>query len=582
MHYSWVMGNVQTRSEIVDGRAAFGQETDSALDVTPRSSSEGKYTASLVLFTVLLFLTPFLFGGRSDLSVSVIRAVFLLFFLVRAVFLTISQARSSRVGYFRVLKFFPYPRANRYFMYCVPLLLFVGVQMLALPYSVLNVLSPFSAEAYVQTGAFDADGSGFGYISLDPLATRNGFLWILVFGILGAELLSLEVHTYMYSSHRHSRKKRHRSSMPTEFAESSRAFDFYSEFFLSSLIYLSLACSLVAIFHLASGSEQLFGMFAPDVNFQGHSRAHYPFVSPNHLAVVLEIGLMLSFVKILRDRQLRGLSIEPREDETLMRRVVRTIGQWENQAKEVVAFVVLLLGLFLTGSRAGITISLSAITVLWMYYKLFPVVVLGSRVRRSYSSSKRFGRSQNRFNWLPALVFPLVLVFVAFFFMGDRSRNQLASRMETGIQEGLDIGRKQLQGISLEVFSENPLWGVGLNAWKQSAPKFANETLAPWELDYAHNEYLQFLAELGLIGSALLVCPLFYLFGRVCRAVKETDLPEVMSTTQKFYLSGLFLCFLVPFLHAWVDFPLHMPAVSFSMLCSFVLFSRALIFYLKR
>jgi O-antigen ligase len=583
------MRNVTASSQIFDQGTAGVQEIDSSLDVTPDEVEERKYTASLLLFTAALFLTPFLFGGRSDVSASVIRGVFLLFFLVRALCLTYAEAMAGKLSFFRALKFFPYPEANRYFLYFVPLLLFAGFQSLPLPYPVLSMLSPMSAEAYLQAGAFDPGGPGVGYLSLDPRATRNGFLWILVCGILGAELLSFGRFPYIYSSRRgHGRKGRRnystsrRNSGSADFAESSRTFDFYAEYFISCLILLALVCSLVSIFHLASRSEMLFGIFSPEVNFLGHSRAHWPFVSPNHLAVVLEAGLILSFLNILRDRQMRGLSVELREDEPFMGRMVRVIRQWENQAKEIVTFLVILLGLFLTGSRAGISISLGAISVLWLYYKLFPVSVMRNPVRLRRSSSLKRRRNINRSLWLQMILFPLVLVSIAFFFMGDSSRNQLASRIETGIQEGLDIGRRQLQGISMDVFSASPVWGVGLNAWRQLAPRYAGDALAPWELDYAHNEYLQFLAEFGLVGSLMLLLPLGYLVSGSIRRIRENNFFSRLTNAQKFYLLGTFLCVLVPLLHAWVDFPLHMPGVCFAIIAGCIIFTRTFTFYLAK
>lgn len=552
-----------------------------SVNISPINSSEKKITASLVLFTLLLFITPFLYGGRSDLSSSVIRSIFFSFFIIRAIFLNVDILSSFPKNLVK-LRFFPHVSGNRFFLYCVPILVFVGIQCVPISgdsffSSIFSFLSPGTYEAYLMSGAFSELGSGVWYLSLDPFSSRNGFLWILVFSILGAEILSLENYSYKYSSKTHSRKKtkkRKSSSSLVEFGENSRSFDYYSEYLISSVVLVSFILSLVAIFHLALGLDALFGIFSPDVVFQSHSRAHWPFVSPNHLAVVLEIGLIFSFLGILRDRQLRGLSIENREDETLLRKFARVSSQWENQAKELIVFVVLLLGLFLSGSRAGITISLSAISILWIYYKLNPVGIINSS-RGRISTSLKLRKRESKLNLILIFVFPVLIVFLAFFFMGDRSRNQLVNRIETSIDEGLDMGRRELQGLSLKVIQQSPLFGVGLNAWSSQAVKFAPDVLAPWKLDYAHNEYLQLFGEVGIIGMLLLLSPIILLGFNCYKKTKENDLYTNLTSIQKLYILGLSLTFFAPLLHSLVDFPMHMPAVSFVMLCSFLILARS-------
>jgi hypothetical protein len=568
------MRNIQTQnnSDVID--ASIGSALNhEALDVSPEKVRERKYTLAFSLFVAFLILTPLLFGGRSGVTASAIKASFFCFFFLRVLWFTFKKTKGKRFGIPGSLSFFRENQAYVYFLYCVPFLLFVSIQALPLPYSVLSFLAPLSAEAYLKAGAFVAGGTGYGYISLNPQDTLSGLTWLLFFSILGSELLSYNFKKYEYSSRRRSSSKRSRTS--AQFAQSSREFDRYAETLQSTLIYTAFMCALIAISHLASGAEQLFGLYAPDVIFQGHSRAHWPFVSPNHLAVVLEIGLILSFVRILRDRQLRGLSIEIREDEPIIKRVSKLVSQWEHQAKDIIICLVIFLGLFLSGSRAGIFLSALALTSLWVFYRLYPVQLIGARreIRRAGSSrrgaKKPFMNGPVRF--FQIALFPLLLFFVAFFFMGDRSRNQLASRVETGVNEGLDFGRRQLQGISFEVFYSSPLWGVGVNSWKEKAPAFASDELAPWKLDFAHNEYLHFLSEIGLIG---LLCAFFPLSIGLLRLARMAHLIYMLSVSQKFYFFGTLAALLVPLFHSFVDFPIHLPATTLFIFAIFIIFAR--------
>ncbi len=58
---------------------------------------------------------------------------------------------------------------------------------------------------------------------------------------------------------------------------------------------------------------------------------------------------------------------------------------------------------------------------------------------------------------------------------------------------------------SLTMWRDRPWWGVGPGAYSQVMPYYQSETLGDRVVLHAHNEYVQFLTEYGVLGSATLL-----------------------------------------------------------------------------
>jgi O-antigen ligase len=147
------------------------------------------------------------------------------------------------------------------------------------------------------------------------------------------------------------------------------------------------------------------------------------------------------------------------------------------------------------------------------------------------------GARPRRFNRMAMLVAALVIVAVlqtASFGGGAANEASSAiSRLQTGLRHDANTSaRLLLWGIGLEMWRESPLTGVGGNnyeiAFAEARAKFAashpssefsniNEGLLAV---YAHNEYVQILAELGLVGFLLFVCFCVLLVAVFWRALK--------------------------------------------------------------
>lgn len=85
---------------------------------------------------------------------------------------------------------------------------------------------------------------------------------------------------------------------------------------------------------------------------------------------------------------------------------------------------------------------------------------------------------------------------------------------------GNDItsGRTQLYQWAIEIFKDNPIFGVG---WTNFSYHITDEfrALHGMDVNNVHNIYLQFLCETGIVGTILIMSPLIYLY---FQTIKQT------------------------------------------------------------
>ena len=133
------------------------------------------------------------------------------------------------------------------------------------------------------------------------------------------------------------------------------------------------------------------------------------------------------------------------------------------------------------------------------------------------------------------------------------------SRLLRGIgllnaSEDVSSGRLHFWQTSLEIIRHNPLLGVGLDAFGVAYTPFDTWN-GIYRLERAHNDYLQILAETGVIGFACLVAFLFLLFKQGSRVISQTQ----DKFRRGVALGALAGCFGIA-LHSFFDFPLRTPA----------------------
>ena len=138
-------------------------------------------------------------------------------------------------------------------------------------------------------------------------------------------------------------------------------------------------------------------------------------------------------------------------------------------------------------------------------------------------------------------------------------------------QELVEEGGARLEdwNIGMEMFREHPILGIGLGNYKIKFLDYRAELLNSEKGDefgghiprgaQAHNEYVQFLAELGVFGVIAILVGLVILLLNVFRRVSGVG-PGSSQLIGLSLIAGL-VGFLI---HSTVSFPGHLPASSFA------------------
>jgi len=134
--------------------------------------------------------------------------------------------------------------------------------------------------------------------------------------------------------------------------------------------------------------------------------------------------------------------------------------------------------------------------------------------------------------------------------------DQLVTRFSdiSGGEEMAANVRTQIWGDTLRLLRAYPLTGCGLGAYEPALLPF--KTVAPLNtVDYAHNDYLQLLAELGILGFAPLIFATGVAYGRAVRhAIRLRRSPAAyLALATAGGLTALAI-------HSLADFNLYIPA----------------------
>ena len=155
--------------------------------------------------------------------------------------------------------------------------------------------------------------------------------------------------------------------------------------------------------------------------------------------------------------------------------------------------------------------------------------------------------------WAAVLVLAAAGIFGALgtTFMRNRLAPVLepAKWKEVGGQDRLMVARD-----SFRILRAHPWSGVGLGSYELAFPQFQTfGTDVVW--DHAHNDYVEALAETGLVGGVLMAFALFLFLGLAFRNLQD----RLRHETGWIQLGAtLGCCGLL--LHSFLDFNLHLPA----------------------
>jgi O-antigen ligase/tetratricopeptide (TPR) repeat protein len=142
--------------------------------------------------------------------------------------------------------------------------------------------------------------------------------------------------------------------------------------------------------------------------------------------------------------------------------------------------------------------------------------------------------------------------------IGSAGRDLVDTRVGQSVAGGLDFWhRVHIWRDTLRMVPDYPLFGVGLGAWPEVFPHYR---IAPWPTEFlrdAHNGYVEFAAELGVLGVAALVA-IGWKAARLIRRRWPNLTPRAQLT-----VAGLISGVAVEGFHELFDFSLTVPAISF-------------------
>jgi putative inorganic carbon (HCO3(-)) transporter len=152
----------------------------------------------------------------------------------------------------------------------------------------------------------------------------------------------------------------------------------------------------------------------------------------------------------------------------------------------------------------------------------------------------------------------LVCSMLAVFLLSILIVPTLRERFAFIVQKGGDAGRFAIWSTAISIFKDSPLIGCGVGLFMDNFSKYGGAGY-----QYAHNCYLQILAETGILGLASFLWIIGETFLKGCRQLKRR--PDIVSL-------GVFSGFLAFLIHAFFDTQLFSLKLSilFWLMLSFV------------
>lgn len=355
-----------------------------------------------------------------------------------------------------------------------------AIQIIPLPYSILDVVSPSSASTYKSFGA------SFGYISVD-----RGQSTITLFKTLSLFILFLVVLTITNNEAR-------------------------VRLLLATMLASGTFQAIYGAFEVLSGIEKSLVHQLPVTDIATGS-----FVYKNHYANFLMlclcagIGLIVAALQNQRYSSIRDF----------IRIFARTI--LSSKAIIRICIVVMVIALVMSRSRMGNIAFFSSMTVT----AIISLFLIKKRSQGMYI--------------LIISMFVVDLFIVSAYFGLEKVQERLT---QTNITQE---SRDEVYSDAIGIVSDYPLLGTGGGSFYTIFPGYQRSNVSGF-YDQAHNDYLQFVIEFGLIGILFLGLLTLLALYSALRAMRKRRNPILKGAS--------FGCSMAIFgmgIHILVDFPLQ-------------------------
>lgn len=370
---------------------------------------------------------------------------------------------------------------------------FLGLQLLPLPKFIARILSPTMAGLRERFDPGFAQAKSLS-LSLVPAHTAREALELLAYVLIGWTVLRTVTH----------RRQIHR--------------------YLSVLVALGTIQAFYGLFELYRDKPRI--LFSPKV--YNLNSATGTFINRNHFSGYLELILPLALTLVIARIDIFSLA---------GKRWAEKLGQITGRgfALNILALigaVVMALAIVLSRSRSGVFI-------LFFIFLLFFLL-----------TAYHFSKTRYRQAWIKTfLKAAFGLIAAASLYVGVEATVGRFSQ-DNLLQEG----RPQYWASVLQIVSDSPFVGTGWGTFGAVYPLY--ETVAlEGRLLHAHNDYLETLAELGILGSVLLFGLILWPAVDAFRTWSKRRHPGITGLGM-----GGFVALAAMLVHSLTDFNLHIPA----------------------
>ena len=278
----------------------------------------------------------------------------------------------------------------------------------------------------------------------------------------------------------------------------------------------------------------LFELYNPSPRVLFYEKVHYldcvtgTFVNRNHFSGYLEMAIPLALGLILARTDLFSLRGMKFKDKILR---ISEKGVYKNLVLAL-GVVLMALAVLLSKSRSGVFL------LVFTFILVFGMVVL------------YYGRVQHQQKWIKSFLKTTfaIIVIIALYIGIDATIERFA--MDNILADVRPVVWSNTTGI----IGDFPVFGSGLGTFQALYPAY-EESSTPPLFEHAHNDYLEYLAELGglgfllMLGGILAMLVFSFLMWRVRRH----------SEVKGVVLGGM-VAVVAMLLHSITDFNLHIPA----------------------
>lgn len=218
------------------------------------------------------------------------------------------------------------------------------------------------------------------------------------------------------------------------------------------------------------------------------------------------------------------------------------VGKRRFKVSNIILFIMFSLSLFVTGKRGFILANFIAMII--TYY---------------YSQDTLKNKTKKYLKYIIGLITMIIIIYLSYMFIpavGSALDRFFISNSTSG---DISSGRFGLYNLAWETFVDNPIIGVGIDTFTYIPYSGVQQNVG------AHNDWLQFLAEIGAVGSMFLMYFVLMTLRKTINLIKD-------NTFDKCYKPFIFISLYSQsyiLFHSLVGMPFH----NYSMLLTYIIFA---------